>query len=98
LWAHGIRGIQEHGEGEPRGGDEGGDDLCPLDIDGDGEDLEVFLAVVLVEGLHGWHFDPAWVAPGRPEVEQDHLAMQVREAERVAVQVGERKVERKGRR
>src|SRR5574341_671570 len=71
--AHDVIGIEEVWEREPVCLDEGCDDVFSLDINGNGQDLKAFFPVGLVEGLHGPHFDPAWGAPGSPEVDQNYL-------------------------
>src|SRR3972149_357809 len=54
--------------------------------------LEREVAEVLVERLHGGHLLLAGLAPGGPEVEEDHLALELGELARVALQVRELEV------
>lgn len=45
-------------------------------VEGDAVDLEAFVLVVVVDGLHVGYFRQAGTTPGRPEVQQDVFAPQ----------------------
>ncbi len=69
--------IQQYGERQPLLFHEAGY-LSPRFRDVDGQDDEVLIVVVLVGGLESGPLSSTVRSPGRPEVEQHDLALQLR--------------------
>src|SRR5689334_11535532 len=63
------------------------DHLPAFVIHGDADDFKAAVAELALKLLQPRNLDLAGPAPGGPEVEQDHLALVIREADRFAVSI-----------
>src|SRR5262249_32394638 len=76
----GVRGIMQDLEGHaevlrvPLDGV-----LSHVIVDADGDDLEAFRSVLLLQPLETRDLDATWLTPGRPDVHEHHLALVVGE-------------------
>ena len=68
---------------------EEGRDPGAVGVDVDGDDDEVAVAVLIVEPLHDGELQAAGPAPGGPHVQQNDVALELREADGPSVRAGE---------
>ncbi len=60
-----------------------------------GQHCETLIVVLLIGCLDGRHLDTARWAPGRPDVDQQHLPLEIAQRDVRTVEAGERKVGRR---
>src|SRR2546425_1076793 len=85
---HLVVGVDQDRERQPHLLDERLDHPPAILVLAHGEELEVAIAQPLVEPLHRGHLLAARRAPGGPEIQEDHLAAQRREANGLPREVG----------
>src|SRR5262249_44732463 len=61
-------------------------------VHSDAEDLQALRAVLFLQIYKPGHLDLAGLAPGRPEVEQDGLAVKIGKFERLSIKRGQREI------